>query len=133
MRAGVAEVVVYVDEPLLSDGLEVIDTPGVGSVHSHVEHTTAALQDTDAAIMVLTADPPISRSERELLDAVAETAVHTIVVINKADQLAPTGVATVLAFAEDQAVEVVGRRLEVIAASARDGLEAKLEQTPDPR
>ena len=67
-RRDVAGVTVEVDAPILARGAELVDTPGTGSVH---EHNTAAagsaLATMDAAVFVLTADPPMSASERELL------------------------------------------------------------------
>ena len=42
----------------------------------------------DAAVFVLTADPPVSASERELMARVAELSVTMFVVLNKADYLA---------------------------------------------
>ena len=66
-----------------------MDTPGTGSVYAH--NTTAAeeaLETMDAAVFVLTADPPMSLSERELMARVARLSVTMFVVLNKADYLA---------------------------------------------
>ena len=41
----------------------------------------------DAAVFVLTADPPVSASERDLLEQVARLSVTTFAVLNKADRL----------------------------------------------
>jgi Elongation factor Tu GTP binding domain len=75
-----------------------VDTPGTGSVLGHGAETERALETMDAAIMVLTADPPLSASERQLLARVAAAAVQTFVVVNKADQLEPGEVAAVVSF-----------------------------------
>jgi predicted GTPase len=45
----------------------------------------------DTAIFVLTADPPVSAAEQELLRLVAQASVCTFVVLNKADLLDPAG------------------------------------------
>jgi tellurite resistance protein len=42
-----------------------------------------ALQSMDAAVFVLTADPPVSASERDLLARVAGLSVTTFAVLNK--------------------------------------------------
>ena len=47
----------------------------------------------DTAVFVLTADPPVSASERDLLDRVAGLSVTTFAVLNKADHLDQTGLA----------------------------------------
>lgn len=66
-----------IDAPLLARGVELVDTPGTGSVHGHnTMEAQAALATMDAAVFVLTADPPISASERELIAQVAEMAVE---------------------------------------------------------
>src|SRR6266508_2585993 len=49
--------------------------------------TDAYLPSLDAAILVTSADPPISRGERAFLGRVAEQAVRLFVVLNKADYL----------------------------------------------
>lgn len=86
-RRGVAEVVVELPSPLLV-GVELVDTPGVGSVH---EQNTTDAQDAlgrmDAAILVLTSDPPISQTERAFLRRVREQAVTVLCVLNKMDRL----------------------------------------------
>jgi GTP-binding protein EngB required for normal cell division len=87
-RRGVAGVTVYLDEPLLAAGVELVDTPGTGSVFEwDTETAHEALQSMDAAVFVLTADPPVSASERDLLARVAGLSVTTFAVLNKADHL----------------------------------------------
>jgi len=98
-RRRIAGVTVYLDEPLLAAGAELVDTPGTGSVF---EWDTAAaheaLQSMDAAVFVLTADPPVSASERDLLARVAGLSVMTFAVLNKVDHLDEPGVAEALEF-----------------------------------
>jgi hypothetical protein len=81
-----------VDAPVLARGTELVDTPGTGSVYAHnPAEAEAALETMDAAVFVLTADPPISASEREMMARVAELSVTMFVVLNKADYLAGYG------------------------------------------
>ncbi len=94
-RRGLASVTVVVDAPVLACGLELVDTPGTGSVYTHnTAAAEAALETMDAAVFVLTADPPISASEQELMARVAGLSVSMFVVLNKADYLAGYGVET---------------------------------------
>ena len=87
-RRGLQRVIAYVDAPVLTDGVELVDTPGTGSVFTwDTQAAYDALETTDAAIFVLTADPPISASERDLLRRVATLSVTTFVVLNKVDRL----------------------------------------------
>jgi GTP-binding protein EngB required for normal cell division len=90
----VAGVTVYLDAPVLAGGVELVDTPGTGSVFGwDTEAAYEALRTMDAAVFVLTADPPVSASERDLLDQVAELSVTTFTVLNKADNLDQNGLA----------------------------------------
>jgi small GTP-binding protein len=88
-RRNLAAVTVMADAPVLALGVELVDTPGTGSVYAHnTAEAEAALETMDAAVFVLTADPPVSASERELMARVAELSVTMFVVLNKADYLA---------------------------------------------
>jgi small GTP-binding protein len=88
-RRNLASVTVAADAPVLAHGVELVDTPGTGSVYAHnTAEAEAALETMDAAVFVLTADPPVSASERELMARVAELSVTLFVVLNKADYLA---------------------------------------------
>lgn len=91
-RRNLASVTVVVDAPVLARGVELVDTPGTGSVYAHsTAEAEAALDTMDVAVFVLTADPPVSASERELMARVAELSVTMFVVLNKADYLAGYG------------------------------------------
>jgi small GTP-binding protein len=88
-RRNLASVDVTADAPLLAHGVELVDTPGTGSVYAHnTAEAEAALETMDVAVFVLTADPPVSASERELMARVSELSVTMFVVLNKADYLA---------------------------------------------
>jgi len=133
-RRALASVTVVVDAPVLARGAELVDTPGTGSVHAHnTAAAEAALETMDAAVFVLTADPPVSASERDLMARVAGLSVTTFVVLNKADYLAgyhggrdrATGggeFAEALEFTVRVAAEAAGRAARVYPASARAAL-----------
>jgi hypothetical protein len=64
-RLGAVRVTARLHTPLLDAGVRLVDTPGVGSVHDHnTAATDAYLPNLDAAVLVTSADPPISRAER---------------------------------------------------------------------
>jgi len=87
-RRGIAAVTAFVDAPVLAGGVELVDTPGTGSVFAwDTDAAHRALETMDAAVFVLTADPPVSASERDLLARVGELSVRTFAVLNKADRL----------------------------------------------
>ena len=98
-RRGIAEVTVYLAAPVLAGGVELVDTPGTGSVFEwDTEAAHEALRSMDAAVFVLTADPPISASERDLLGRVAGLSVVTFAILNKADHLDEAGLAEAVEF-----------------------------------
>ena len=87
-RRRIAGVTVYLDAPVLAGGVELVDTPGTGSVYEwDTAAAHAALDTMDAAVFVLTADPPVSAAERELYAKVTGLSVTTFTVLNKADHL----------------------------------------------
>ena len=128
-RRNLASVTVVADAPVLARGVELVDTPGTGSVYAHnTQEAEAALDTMDAAVLVLTADPPVSASERELMARVAELSVTMFVVLNKADYLAGYGtdgdgdLAEALEFTARVAAQAAGRPVRLYPLSARAAL-----------
>ena len=106
----ISAVTVYLDAPLLASGVELVDTPGTGSVFgwdTDVAHE--ALRSMDAAVFVLTADPPVSAAERDLYTTVTGLSVTTFTVLNKADHLDATGLAEAAEFTERVLADAVHR------------------------
>jgi GTP-binding protein EngB required for normal cell division len=117
-RRHVADVTVYLDAPLLAHGVELVDTPGTGSVFERGTATAhAALETMDAAVFVLAADPPVSAAERELYAKVGGLSVTAFTLLNKADYLDETA----LEEATDFTRRVLGTPL-VYPLSARAAL-----------
>jgi hypothetical protein len=118
----VAGVTVYLDAPVLADGVELVDTPGTGSVFLwDTEAAHEALQTMDAAVFVVAADPPVSATERDLLGRVADLSVTTFTVLNKADHLDEAGLAEASAFTR-QVLAEAGHPSMVYPMSARAAL-----------
>jgi len=123
-RRGIAEVTAFVDAAVLSGGVELVDTPGTGSVFEwNTDAAHEALETTDAAVFVLTADPPVSASERDLLARVGELSVRTFAVLNKADHLDAAGLAEAVGFTARVLAEAghPGRVYPMSARAALDG------------
>ncbi len=121
-RRHIAGVTAYLDAPMLATGVELVDTPGTGSVFEWDTQTAhAALESMDAAIFVLTADPPVSASERDLLARVAGLSVTTFAVLNKADRLDEAELAEALDFTH-RVLVAAGQHGKVYPMSARAAL-----------
>jgi GTPase Era involved in 16S rRNA processing len=121
-RRAIADVTVYLAAPVLAGGVELVDTPGTGSVFEwDTETAHGALRSMDAAVFVLTADPPVSAIERELLCQVAGLSVTTFAVLNKADHLDEAGLAEAAEFTRGVLSEA-GHSGTVYPMSARAAL-----------
>jgi GTP-binding protein EngB required for normal cell division len=122
-RRGITAVTVFTDAPVLAGGVELVDTPGTGSVFEWDTEAALEVLDTmDAAVFVLTADPPVSAAERELLGTVSGLSVMTFAVLNKADHLDPAGLAEAAEFTA-QVLAEAGQADRVYPMSARAALD----------
>jgi hypothetical protein len=93
---GVQRVDVALPARILRDGLVMIDTPGIGSAELHNSETAvAALPECDAALFVLSPDPPITEAELAYLEAVRRQAALVVPVLTKADTINSEDLATV--------------------------------------
>jgi GTP-binding protein EngB required for normal cell division len=131
-RLGVSFVEVTHPSPLLH-GVVLIDTPGIGSTFRHNTETTLNfLPQCDAALFLLSADPPITEAEVDFLKEVRLRVPNLFFVLNKVDYLTGEDADKVLRFLkevlrEEAKIEVGGSFFPV---SARQGLEAR--RTGDP-
>jgi GTPase SAR1 family protein len=133
-KLGIAEVQVDLPAVILSGGVVLIDTPGIGSTYRH--NTTATLnflQQCDAALFLVSADPPITEVEIEFLRLVREKVPRLFFVLNKIDYLNECELAEALDFYKRVLAEEVGWNSEypVFCVSARRGLEARQAQDSD--
>jgi ribosome biogenesis GTPase A len=116
---------------LLSRGVVVIDTPGIGSTFRHnTEATLAFLPQCDAALFVVSADPPITDVEKEFLKAVQAKVPRLFFVMNKIDYLDVDERDRAVDFFRKIVREVVELNGQdaIFRVSARQGLQATLNQ-----
>lgn len=121
--ADVQDVVVQLHHPLLDRyPVDLVDSPGTGSVHAHnTVDAKAALSTLDAAVLVLSVDPPISAAERDLLRSIAAASLRTFVVLNKTDRHTAAEVDEALRFTSQVCRDALDGDADVIACSARRG------------
>jgi GTP-binding protein EngB required for normal cell division len=126
----VRRVEVRVPFPAWARDVVFIDSPGIGSVHDQA--TGAArrmLSEVDAAILVLSPDPPVSRAELEFVREAQAFASKLFVVINKVDLLPEDARSTLVEYTRRVLRERSGLdppRIYVV--SARDALRVRLGQ-----
>jgi ribosome biogenesis GTPase A len=119
-------------ELLLGAGLELVDTPGIGSIHSH--NTAVArefLPRVDAAICVLDAGQPLSEAEREWLREVADRVPRQLIVINKIDHLDPGDRDVAVQFIGSALRDLLGdadNELFAVSARRREGLSGLVQR-----
>jgi small GTP-binding protein len=114
---------VELDHELLHAGLELVDTPGIGSVHSHnTEVARGFLPRIDAAVCVLDAGQPLSENERELFREAAERVPRFLFVVNKIDHLDHADREVAIEFVRSGLRKLLGQAgSDVFAVSARHG------------
>ncbi|HXG52683.1 MAG TPA: dynamin family protein [candidate division Zixibacteria bacterium] len=127
-RLGVEYVEVEHPSSLLRAGLVLIDTPGIGSTLRHnTEATLRFLPQCDAALFVVSADPPITEVEKDFLKAVRDKVAKLIFVMNKIDYLDDHELDEATRFLERALREAdVQDGRTIFGISARQALEAKI-------
>ena len=122
---GVGGAEVYVPSALLSAGMCLVDTPGLGSVFTgNTAATQAFIPHIDAALVVVGADPPLAGEELALVEAVGRQVENLILVLNKADRTTDAERAAAVGFTqkvlEKRLKRSVGPVFEVSAAERLD-------------
>lgn len=122
----VARVLVSGTWPLLSGGVVLVDTPGTGSIHEHnTGAAESALMEADGAVVVLSADSPLSASERDMLTHLRDRQAPTFFVLNKVDHLGPQELEQVRRFVTEALEEYLGRQERVYEVDARAAFAAR--------
>lgn len=103
--------------------VQLVDTPGVGSVYNHNTETSEAfLGHLDAAIFVLGVDPVLTQTEIEWLVKVKNEGERFFFVLNKVDQLTKPEIEQVMEFAHARLKEIWGNAGRIYPLSAKKAL-----------
>ena len=109
-RKGVIGAEVFLPSDLLACGMSLVDTPGLGAVTEADEVAAEAfIPHIDAAVVVLGADPPISRDELALIERIADRTPRLLYVLNKADRVGEADRQEATRFTERVLEEKLGR------------------------
>ena len=111
--------------PLLRLGIDLVDTPGIGSTHAHNTATTENyLREIDAAVVVLSVDPPITAIESEFVKVLRREVPRLLFVVNKTDMATAGEVEELIAFLRREIANKCGiASPEIYAVSARYALD----------
>lgn len=126
---GVSQVDVLHPSSFLKKGVVLIDTPGIGSTYQHnTEATLHFLPQCDAALFMVSVDPPITETETAFLKAVREKVVRTVYLLNKMDYLSERDRLEAFEFFRTVLKKHIGLNEEeaVFGISAKLGLQARL-------
>lgn len=133
-KLGVTEVEVVLPAPILSKGVALIDTPGIGSTYRHnTQVGLNFLQQCDAALFLISADPPITDVELDFLRQVREKVPRLFFVLNKIDYLNANECGQALSFFRKILEEhlEVDEDIPIFCISSRRGLEAKVKKNKE--
>jgi GTPase Era involved in 16S rRNA processing len=127
-RLGVERVDLLYPADILREGSVIIDTPGIGSTLQHnTEAALRVLPECDAAIFVLSADPPITDAEIQYLRRLKSKVSRVLFVVNKIDYLRSEETRSAEKFLTSVLVkyDLMKPEERLFCVSARNGLNAK--------
>jgi small GTP-binding protein len=125
-RRGVQLLRVELPAPVLAQGVQLVDTPGIGSVFVRNSETALGfLGRVDAALFTLAADQPLSAAEEQLIRNVSERVPRIFFALNKIDHLGAKEREQAVAFVREGLHAVVGATPDIypLSARTREGLE----------
>lgn len=112
---------------MLQQGVVLVDTPGIGSTLKHnTEVAHEILPQCDAALFLVSPDPPITEMELEYLQKIKQRMPRTFYLLNKVDFLDEREQKTSLRFLAEQLSRFYPAAPQVMPISARKGLQARL-------
>jgi GTP-binding protein EngB required for normal cell division len=127
-RLRIDRVDVFYPAPVLAGGTVLIDTPGVGSTFRHnTEAAIRVLAECDAAVFVVSPDPPITETELDYLRYLSSKVAKILFVMNKADYMRVEERARLVNFLSDALKQngLWSSDSIIFSVSARDGLNGK--------
>ena len=123
---GVAEVELLTDAIFLRNGLTLVDTPGVGSVHEqNSKSATDFARESDGVIFMLSVDSPLNQIEVDFLRKVRRFAGKFYFVVNKIDRVDEEELGEYLDYCRDLIIAIMeldeedAKAIRLLPVSAR--------------
>ncbi|MDA8377485.1 MAG: dynamin family protein [Planctomycetia bacterium] len=113
---------VYVEtnSPFLRRGIELVDTPGIGSaIEANTITTESFIPSCDAVVFVTAVDTPMTGPELEFLRRLRHDVKKIFCVVNKTDMLAEPQLSQVMEFVHTQIKSCLGPQTPIFPVSAR--------------
>jgi GTP-binding protein EngB required for normal cell division len=116
----VTQVVVELPSPRLSDGIVLVDTPGLGSLAtSGAAETLAYLPQCDLGVVLIDAGSTLTEDDLSTIRALYEAGVPVSLLLSKSDLLAANDRAQSLAYVSQQITARLGLNLSVCPVSVQ--------------
>lgn len=117
---------IYYPSEMLKNGVVLIDTPGIGSIHKHnTEEAYRYLPEADAAIFVTSSDAPVGELEMKFLQD-AKTYFHKIFFLqNKMDHLSEKEREESINFSKEMIAGILEKDIQLYPISAKQACEGK--------
>lgn len=126
---GVAEVELLTDADFLRNGLTLVDTPGVGSVHEqNSKSATDFARESDGVIFMLSVDSPLNQIEVDFLRKVRRFAGKFYFVVNKIDRVDEEELGEYLDYCRDLIIAIMeldeedAKAIRLLPVSARKNI-----------
>lgn len=120
---GVEMVVLGAPSKFLQDGMEFVDTPGVGSFHkNNTEAAYEYMKESDGVIFLLSVDSPINQIEIDFLRNTNDFAGRFYFAVNKTDTVAPADLQAYIDYCRMILCELMGTDdIKIFPVSAKTG------------
>jgi GTPase SAR1 family protein len=126
-RKEVKRVVVFYKSDFLKNNVILIDTPGIGSTLLHnTKLTQDYLPNCDAAVMIISADSPLSNDEVEFIKSIRQYASKIFFVLNKSDYVSKREVNEMVLHIKSEILKF-GIDTKIIPVSSKIGLAGKVK------
>lgn len=121
---GVAEVELHTESDFLKDGMILVDTPGVGSVHeSNSRSAYDFARESDGVIFMLSVDSPVNQIEIDFLRSVKKYAGKFYFTVNKTDTIGRDDLREYLEYCTSLISDIMGcdeKEVRIIPISAKE-------------
>jgi len=124
----ISHVEVEYPSSFLLQGASIVDTPGIGSIHEHnTKLTHSYLPNADAAIFLISPDPPITQIECDFLKDIRYHVAKIFFVHNKIDKVTADECEESIAFSRTVIEKIIGSpNIVMYPVSAYNALAGKL-------
>ena len=125
---------VFIEHPSrwLAHGVQLVDTPGIGSVYQHnTDVAQRFLPQADAVLFIASVDQPLGSAELDFLSHIRQYAGRIFCILNKTDYLEPNELVESVAFATDRIRATLDATAPLFAVSAKLALQSKRDGTSE--